>query len=70
MFPPVRLTTLTASITRAVPATLICHIFSKSRTPLLNGSRMQERWITELAAVSRNRRISALQLASRPRSNE
>src|SRR5208283_3760841 len=68
MCPPVRLTTHTASMTRAVPATLICHMRSTSRIPLRRGSRRKARWTTERAPLSRSNSMSCQQDASRPKS--
>ncbi len=50
----VRLTSVTASITRAVPATLICHMRSTSSTPVRTGSITKARWTTAKGCVSRS----------------
>ncbi len=41
-----RLASVMASITRAVPATLICHMRSTSSTPVRTGSSTNARWTT------------------------
>src|SRR5271165_2774713 len=55
-------------MTRAVPATLICHMRSMSRMPLRSGSRTKARWTMERAPVSRSNSTSCQQDASRPKS--
>src|ERR1700757_3057081 len=57
-----------ASITRAVPATLICHIRSTSRTPVRTGSITNARWTTACGRVSRIRLYNVRQDSSSPRS--
>src|SRR5271165_653573 len=65
--PPVRLTTLMASITRAVPATLICHMRSTSSTPACCGSSTNARCSTERAPVWRSNWVSSRHDDSCPR---
>src|SRR5450755_3885256 len=65
--PPVRLTTLMASITRAVPATLICHMRSKASTPACCGSSTNARCTTERAPVCRSTWVSSRHEDSCPR---
>src|SRR5664279_1633597 len=65
--PPVRLTTLMASMTRAVPATLICHMRSTSRTPARCGSTTNARCTTERAPVCRSSCVSSRHDDSCPR---
>ena len=63
-----RLASVMASITRAVPATLICHIRSKSRTPERWGSITNARCTTDAGCTSRKSRYSSRVEASFPRS--
>ena len=50
-----RLASVTASITRAVPATLICHMRSRSRIPVRTASMTNARCTTAMGRTSRNR---------------
>ena len=63
-----RLASAMASITRAVPATLICHMRCRSRTPARTWSRTKARCTTATGWTSFSRGINCRQDSSFPRS--